>query len=178
MDFYQDNDQQETKALRSLIEISHQGEDKHAKYFKKKVHPKKQKYMHRKSVTKPLFTQVSLGKAERQERLPLIINKSNLDRPSPLTSSNQKMSHCVLFDKGLGLQNSVQIQKGKKKDRYFENSNNFIRFYSQSNESEFEMIKNWLVAKKRSCKSLKEISTKRKNSQSNPFQEISIKHIL
>ena len=91
--------------------------------------------MHRKSVTKPLQTELSFGKVEKQERLPLIINKSNLDRPSALTTSHYKMSHCVLFDKGLGLHNSVQIQKGRNKGRSLENSNNFIRFYSESSES-------------------------------------------
>ena len=67
----------------------------------------------------------------------MIVKKSNLDRPSALMTSNDQMSHCVLFDKGLGLHNSVQIQKGSNKGRFHENGNNFIRFYSESSESEF-----------------------------------------
>ena len=69
--------------------------------------------MHRKNVSKPLETEPSgCGK---NSRLPLILSKSNLDRPTILASSNKKFNQCVLFDKGLGHFNSVQINGGKTK---------------------------------------------------------------
>ena len=94
------------------------------------------------------------------------------------------MSQCIIFEKGLGHFNSIQIKRGKansrSKGKYLENNNNFIKFYSESNEAEIEMIKNWLNAKKESCKNFKEVRCKNKKGKASVHfnSQLSVKHIL
>jgi hypothetical protein len=55
----------------------------------------------------------------------------------------------------------VQIKKDGM-GRYMDSNNKFMKFYSESNEQEIELIKMWLQAKKQSWRSVNSFFHKKK----------------
>ena len=164
----------EHEALRSLLEISNQKEEDDDLQPKWKNNRLRKKH---KSLHKPKVVDNEQPLVSRSEKLPLIPNKNNFEH-KPLLSSS-RVSHCLILDKGLGVFNSVQIKKGRGQGRYLENTHNYIKLYSESNEQEYELILHWLKAKKQSCRSYQFLACKKQKTKPQMVNNhLSIKHLL